>query len=386
MSSSLKQPVRDLLADLVRINSVNPEWGGPGEGAVADYVIRHFEEIGMPVERQEVLPGRPNVIATLPGRDRDRSLLFEVHMDTVGTEAMTIDPFDPRIEDGRMWGRGSCDVKGSLAAIMQTLTQLKQVDYVPGVDVVMAAVVDEEHHFRGVSALIDSFERKPEAAVVAEPTEMNIACANKGVLRWRIVAHGKSAHSSKPDLGADAISAMADVVRAIADDAGRLRGHSHPLVGSPTCNVGLIEGGEQVNFVPAHCAISLDRRLVPGEVIAEVMREYESLLEPVRQRHPKVQLEMEKPSVEDAAMETPVGEKIVGDAGFVADHIGMTSKPIGVPYGCDCTKLSRAGIPAIIFGPGSIDQAHTADEWVPLHEVEFAMDFYQGLIVEYADS
>jgi acetylornithine deacetylase/succinyl-diaminopimelate desuccinylase family protein len=386
MSSSSKISVLETLADLVRINSVNPEWGGPGEGAVADYVTRFFERAGIGVEREEVLPGRPNVVARLPGVDRRRSILLEAHMDTVGVAGMTIDPFEPRIADGRLWGRGSCDIKAGLAAMMHTLAGLKAADVVPPIDIVLAAVVDEEHEFRGVTALLESFDVMPDAAVVAEPTRMEIARANKGVLRWRIIAHGKSAHSSKPELGADAITAMADVVRAFADDAARLAESTHPLLGAATCNIGRIDGGDQVNFVPAHCAISIDRRLLPGESIEDVLAAYEVLLESVREGHPKIRFESEAPTLADAAMETAADEAIVLAAGMIADKTGLSSRPIGVPFGCDCTKLSRAGIPSIIFGPGSIDQAHTADEYVPIQEVEFALDFYQAVALEYGTS
>jgi len=386
MSAVHPRSVDELLADLVRINSVNPEWGGPGEGALGQYVSDYFERLGLPVERREVLPGRFNVIATLPGRDRKRALLFEAHLDTVGVKEMTIDPFEPRIAEGRLRGRGACDVKGAMAALMQTIADLKRAGRAPGVDVILAAVVDEEHRFRGVNALIDGLKQRPEAAVVAEPTELKIARACKGVLRWRVVAHGRSAHSSRPELGADAILAMADVVRAIAADRPRLARRSHPLLGPPTCNVGLIEGGEQINFVAAHCAISLDRRLTPGEEISQVLREYDALLDPVRKEHRDVRIELEPALIEDAAMETPAEATIVRAASAAAARAGLDARPIGAPFGCDATKLSRAGIPSIICGPGSIAQAHTADEWVCLRELEIAMEFYRELILEYPDA
>jgi acetylornithine deacetylase/succinyl-diaminopimelate desuccinylase-like protein len=267
--------------------------------------------------------------------------------------------------------------------MMHAMAEMKTAGTVPPTDILLAAVIDEEHVYRGVTALIESFESKPEAAIVAEPTQMEIASANKGVLRWQIVTHGKAAHSSKPELGADAILAMADLVRAIADDSKRLAQTEHPLVGKATCNVGIIEGGEQVNFVPARCSINIDRRLIPGESIPEVLKSYESLLASIGELHPQIRFEMKSPALTDAPMETSVEEPIVIAAGMVADRTGLSSRPIGVPFGCDCTKLSRAGIPSIIFGPGSIDQAHTRDEFVPIHEVGFARDFYQGVAIEF---
>ena len=147
-------PLLKTLADLVAINSVNPEWKGPGEAEVATYVQRFFEQREISVERQDVLPGRDNLLIRLPGRDRSRCVLFEAHMDTVSTDNMTIEPFTPRISDGRMWGRGSCDVKAGLACMMHALADLKENGETPPVDVLLAAVVDEEHIYRGVRSLV----------------------------------------------------------------------------------------------------------------------------------------------------------------------------------------------------------------------------------------
>lgn len=377
--------VTQTLSDLIALNSVNPEWGGPGEAAVAEYVSAFFGRHGIGVEQRPVLPGRANVIARLPGRARGHSLLFECHMDTVGVDGMSIPPFEPRIRDGRLSGRGACDVKAGLAAMLHAIASIKNDGLSPAIDLVFAAVVDEEHRFRGVTALIESMEERPRAAVVAEPTELKIVRANKGVLRWRIIAHGRAAHSSRPELGADAITAMADLVRAIREENLRLRSNHHPLVGPPTCNVGLIEGGEQINFVPARCVISLDRRMIPGEDVADVVARYRELADGVAEEHDGVRFEMEQPSLADAAMETPADADVVRQAAATASRLGMDPQPIGVPFGCDCTKLSRAGIPSIIFGPGSIAQAHTGDEWVDLAEVEKAVDFYRELALHYGN-
>jgi acetylornithine deacetylase/succinyl-diaminopimelate desuccinylase family protein len=376
-------PLIATLAELVRINSVNPEWGGPGEAGVAAYVTGFLKRHGIAFELQEILPGRANVIAVIPGKNPDLTVVLEAHMDTVSVEGMSIDPFDPVIEGGRLRGRGACDTKAGLAAMLHALVAVRSDGRLPATNILLAAVVDEEHAFRGVTGFVESLHGKtlPVAAIVAEPTGLRVVRANKGVLRWRIRCHGVAAHSSTPMLGVNAISAMADVIQTI--DRAPFTVPDHPLVGVPTCNIGVINGGRQVNFVPDLCEISLDRRLLPGESVGLVMEFYDRLLDSVRQRHPKVRVESEAPFLTDEAMETPADADVVRVASKVLGEMNLDPEPIGVPFGCDCTKLSRAGIPSIIFGPGSIGQAHTADEFVELRQVERAFDFYRHFLLQF---
>ncbi|MCB1061926.1 MAG: M20/M25/M40 family metallo-hydrolase, partial [Verrucomicrobiae bacterium] len=253
----------DTLSDLIRINSINPEWNGPGEREVADFVRAFFLDAGIAVIEDEVLPNRPNLMVRLPGRDRSRSVMLEVHLDTVSVADMTIPPFEPELRDGLLYGRGACDDKAGLAAMMHAVRDIHESGELPPCDVIFAAVIDEEHHYRGVTRLIEwlreSGEPLPLAAVVAEPTQLRVTRANKGVLRWRIATRGKSAHSSKPHLGVNAIVHMAAVIQALESDQTRLADDVHPLLGPATCSIGLIDGGAQVNFVPEHCRITLDR-------------------------------------------------------------------------------------------------------------------------------
>ena len=380
--------VIDTLARLVRIDSVNPEWSGPGEREVATEVSRFFAEAGMETWEVEVLPGRPNVMARLPGRDVSRRVVLEVHLDTVSVADMTIPPFEPEIRDGLLYGRGACDVKAGLAAMMHAMRDLHRSGETPPCDVTFAAVIDEEHAYRGVLGLLDSLRDGPlpEAAIVAEPTELRLIRANKGVLRWHISTRGVSAHSSKPHLGKSAIVAMASVIQALEADNARLARSVHPLVGPATCSIGIIEGGAQVNFVPEHCRITLDRRLLPGETAQSAIAECESLLESVRQTHPGIEITVEPPHLADEAMETPAGALVVTTASRVLSEMGLDGEPAGVPFGCDCTKLSRAGIPSVIFGPGSIDQAHGAVEFVEIEQVEKALDFYRRFLLEFGSN
>ncbi len=371
-----------ILRDLVSIDSVNPEWDGPGEKGVSDYLASYFKLAGIPFWEEEVLPGRFNIYACIEGLDSTRAVLLEAHTDVVSVSGMTIPPFDPQIREGKLFGRGSCDTKAGLAAMMAAMKSIQESGKSPPVDVWIAAVIDEEHAFRGVLAALDWFEGREisfSGALVAEPTELALVTTNKGVLRWRIETLGLAAHSSKPWLGKNAISRMALLVQRLDQFHETLAEKSHPLVGSATCNIGTINGGDQVNFVPDRCTIALDRRMLPGERADEILDTYQGVLD----SFPKGDVKMLPPDLSDEAMETSVDSEVYRSAAKVFREMGRDPAAVGVPFGCDATKLSRAGIPTLIFGPGSIDQAHSAVEWVELDQVELAFDFYHRFLLNY---
>jgi len=367
------------LASLIRINSVNSAYGGPGEREIATWIRAFFEQRNIEVREQEVFPGRPNIIARLPGRDPTRRVILEAHMDTVTAQGMSIPPFEPRVEDDKMFGRGSCDTKAGLAAMMHAVASLREEGIEPPCDVWLAAVVDEEFSFRGVVKLCEGLTA--DAALVAEPTDLRAVIASKGVLRWRIVSRGKAAHSGKPHLGVNAINHMARVVLALEEDHQRLASQPHPLLGPATCNVGIIHGGAQVNFVPDACAIEIDRRLLPGETAATVLAHYQTLLDALKEHHPAMDVTMEPPMLTDEALETPSDSAPAQLASAVLREMGLDPTLRGVPFGSDASKLSRQGIPSLVFGPGSIDQAHGAVEFVDLAQVERAFEFYRRFIL-----
>ena len=375
-------PVIQTLASLVRINSVNSAYeGGAGEREIAAWVRRFFEQRSIEVWEQEVFPGRPNVIARLAGRDPLRRVILEAHMDTVSVQGMSIAPFEPRMAGGKMYGRGSCDTKGGLAAMMHAVASPHAEGITPPCEVWMAAVVDEEFSYRGVVKLCEGLSSN--AALVAEPTGMRAVIATKGVLRWRIVVRGKAAHSGKPHLGVNAITHMARVVLAIEEDHARLAAKVHPLLGPATVNVGVIRGGVQVNFVPDHCAIEIDRRLLPGETVPAVLAHYQTLLDAIRAQHPTFDAVMEPPMLTDEGLETPAESAAAKIAGSVLAEMGLDGTLCGVPFGSDASKLSRQGIPSLVIGPGSIDQAHAADEFVDIAQVEQAVEFYRNFILRF---
>ena len=367
------------LADLVAINSINPAYeDGRSEEGVAKYVEQFFKKRGIDTFRQQVLPGRSNVIARLPGRDPGRRVVMEAHMDTASITGMTIPPFEPAVRDGLMYGRGACDTKGGLAAMMHAMASLKENAITPPCEVWLAAAIDEEFIFRGVLALCDGLQA--DAAIVAEPTELRAIIASKGVLRWKVRVKGKAAHSSKPHLGVNAISHMAKIVAALDREAEALQKKTHPLLGPATLNVGVIHGGVQVNFVPDICEIEIDRRLLPGETAEAVLAHHEAILDELKTEYPSLHVESDLPMLADPALETDPGAQVSRIASQVLTDLGLNGEPAGVPYGSDASKLSRHGVPSIIFGPGSIDRAHAAVEFVECDQVISAVSFYREFL------
>jgi len=264
---------------------------------------------------------------------------------------------------------------------MHAVATLAEGKLVPPCEVWFAAVTDEEYAFGGVRKLREGL--KAEAAVVAEPTSLRAVIAHKGVLRWGIVARGKAAHSSKPHLGVNAISHMARIVLALENDQAYLAARSHPLLGARTCNVGVIAGGVQVNFVPDSCRIELDRRMLPGETFPEVLAHYQSLIDGVKCEVPELDVTMEVPRMQDEALETSPDSAAARCAQAVLQDLGLNPELCGVPYGSDASKLASIGIPSLVFGPGSIDQAHAAVEYVELAQVERAAEFYRNFLLRF---
>ncbi len=380
--TSLANESIDLLADLVRINSVNPNYdGGVPEAAIADYIEAFFRNRRVEVTRHEIFPDRPNIVARIPGRDSHRRIILEAHMDTVSVKAMEIDPWDPIVRDGKMHGRGACDTKGGMAAMMTALALIAAERLTPACDVLFAATIDEEYSYRGVAAFCEGLTA--DAAIVAEPTSLRPVIASKGLVRFKIETHGRSAHSAKPHLGVNAIESMAKVIDALRKDTEDLRASIHPLLGSATCNVGVIRGGVQVNFVPAHCEIEIDRRLLPHESVATVLEHYQQLVDKVVDEYPGTSAVVHSPLLTDLPLETDPESAAVQTMLNVLDTIALESIPSGVPFCSDASKFGAIGIPSIILGPGSIDQAHAAVEYIECDQVKAAVEIYRRFITDF---
>ncbi len=372
--------VLDILSELVAIESVNPDYpdGGAGEAGVADFIAGYLQTVGIEYRTDEVLPGRRNLIAFLPGKSR-AGLCLETHMDTVSAMGMRIPPFDPAIREGRLYGRGSCDAKASLAAMLFALAELKQSGVTSPTDIYLAAVIDEEYRYHGVTRLLESGLRV-HSTVVGEPTSLRVVTACKGVVRFSVTTNGKAGHSARPWDGRNAIYDIAAILQALEEELiPILSKRQHPLLGSPTLSVGRIEGGVIVNIIPDRCEIEIDRRTLPGEDYASVSAEIREVIDGVNKKRPGLDAVIGEPVLTDYAMDTPENCPVVQCALAACQRVTGESAIDGVGYCCDATKFSRAGIPAVVLGPGDIKNAHSDNEHVDIAQVEAAAGIYMDL-------
>jgi acetylornithine deacetylase/succinyl-diaminopimelate desuccinylase family protein len=374
-----------LLRDLIALPSVNPmgrDLSGPEyhETRMTDYLAAFFAGLGVPYEKIEVFDGRCNVIAEYRGADGAPVILFDAHQDTVPVDGMVIPPFEPAVKEGRVYGRGACDVKGGMAAMLAAFARLLKEKPAGAATVVMSCTCDEESGAKGIEHLVKSWSvsRKPDFAVIAEPTELDVVVAHRGAFRWKVRTAGRACHSSRPEDGVNAIYRMAHVLCAIEEYAAGLAGRipPHPLCGPATLSVGIVAGGSSVNTVPDECLIEIDRRCIPGEDLSRVIPDVEDFL---RQRV-DVPFEFLPPWIRAMTLsdETngPLADRLLA---VIADVAGPRKK-VGVPYGTHASRTAQPGVPSVVFGPGSIAQAHTEDEWIAVDQLEQAAEVYYRLI------
>ena len=374
--------VTRLLSDLVAIPSVNPmgrPLSGPGilEGGMTDYLERWFRDLGVPFERRTIVRGRDNIVARYDSPQGRRTVLFDAHQDTVPTDGMTIAPFVPERIAGRLYGRGSCDVKGGMAAMLIAFARLVRERPRGACNVVMACSVDEEHTFLGVQEMVKRGLRA-DMAVVAEPTGLDIVHAHKGVVRWHLHTTGRSCHSSAPEKGVNAIYRMGRLLVGVERYAEHLRAaRTDPLLGPPTLSVGRIEGGTSVNTVPDRCRIEIDRRVIPGEDPLAAPADLADFLQ--RELGIEFPFEWDPPWMSKEALGPAGSADLVARLGQAIDAVTGGHQVLAVPYGTDASTIAAAGIPSVVFGPGDIARAHTCDEWVPLDEVAQASEILYRL-------
>jgi acetylornithine deacetylase len=376
--------VTELLSDLVSIPSVNPT-GGPitddtqGEARLARFVAEYLAGIGLKPEVLEAPDGRDSVYAILDA-GRDGAVLLEAHLDTVPPNPDQADPFTPRVDGNRLFGRGACDTKGSMAAMLTAVAQIIDSGEKPAVNVIFAAAADEEYGMLGSRALAEKLEGKAGFAVIGEPTRLRVATSHKGVIRWMVAARGKGAHAATPTLGENAIYRAARLVRALEEHAGSLSaGASHPVLGEGTLSVGTILGGSGVNTVPEGCSFTIDRRYLPNESLEEVEG---SLTAALSAALPADEWTIEQLPSECPPLDTPEGSPWVRKVQRALEAEGLEPAAVPLPYATDAAMFARHGIPGVILGPGDAAEAHTAGESIDLGELEKAVRVFRRIVEE----
>ena len=356
-----------LLSELIALPSVNSAFLSAnhphaGEARVADFLATLGKRAGLDIDFQNVLPVRRNVLARLrPSGKARQTILLAPHLDTVNI--VNDDQLNPRKRGGRLYGRGACDTKGSVAVMFGALCDLAAMKNRPrDTEIIFVGLVDEEHGQSG-SRFLANKKFKADLAIVGEPTRLVLATAHKGSVWLEVQTRGRAAHGATPWFGDNAAHSMARVVDALQTDyAAALKRKKHPLLGHGTVSVGTICGGTQTNIVPESCVIGVDRRTLPGESEAATRLAMSAFLKS-RKLNATVSNVKLSPC---PALET--SERLPFVKQFL-DSIGQ-KRAVGLHYFCDAAVLAGGGIPSVVFGPGDIAQAHTADEWIEISQLE----------------
>lgn len=356
-----------LLRELIAIDSVNPSLveGGAGEVEVAEAVAAELRACGLDVELEEAAPGRPNVVGVLEGRGPGRALMFCGHLDTVGVEGMER-PFDPVERGGRIYGRGSADMKGGVAAMLGAARAVAEAGGLESGRLIVAGVSDEEYASVGAEALVKRWS--VDAAVVTEPTGLVVATGHKGFSWVEVAVQGRAAHGSLPAEGRDAILRMGRVLSRLEELGRRLQaGVGHPTLGPPSLHASFVEGGREMSTYPDRCVLRMERRTLPGEPAGLAAREAEEILDALRREDAEFEgaarLLFERPPYA-----TPEGHELPPLLESSVESVGRAARRGGMPYWTDAALLGQAGIPSVVFGPGG-EGFHGLEEYVLGDEV-----------------
>jgi acetylornithine deacetylase len=378
----MPDPVISFLKDLIAIDSVNPSLvpGAAGEAEVAAAVAGYMRRHGFDVTLQEAAPGRPNVIGVVEGRQPGRSLMFCGHLDTVGVEGMAA-PFDPVERDGRIYGRGSQDMKSGVAAMIDAARLAKDRGLARG-RLVVACVIDEEFMSVGADALVR--EWTADAAVVTEPTDLQIGVGHKGFAWFEIEVRGRAAHGSRPADGRDAILRMGRLLHRLeALDATLQARTPHPIMGVPSLHASAIEGGGEWSVYPDRCRLRLERRTVAGETDAEVRAQLEQILDDLRAADPAFEASV-APVFARPPYEAGPGDPLVAALRAAAEVTRIEPRETGMSFWTDAAILAGAGIPSALFGPGGAG-LHGAEEYVRVEEVQACRDALAALAARWCE-
>lgn len=371
--------VAELAAQLVAIESINPDIvaGGSGELELARFVAQWCERAGLDTTLTELAAARANVVAVARGSGGGPSLMLNAHLDTVGVAGMT-DPFKPRVENGRLYGRGAQDMKGSLAACMLAAAEAGRRS-LRG-DVILTAVADEEFASIGTEAIAAGISA--DAAIVTEPTELRVAVAHRGFVHLEVEVHGRAAHGSRPDLGIDAIAKAGRVLVGIEELDARLRaGPPHPLLGAGGVHASLIEGGQEFSSYPARCLIQAERRTLPGESRDLAEAELREIVARAGEGDPNFSADVRAPIWREPFEIAEHAEIVAAVRRHATAVLGAPPDTVGVPFWADSALLADAGIPTVLFGPSG-EGLHAEIEWVDVASLEQCREVYLGVALD----
>ncbi len=388
MTQHLEEPnsCEQLLARMVGFNTIFATQSGRDqpELKLAEDLQQLARTWGFKTELLPVPDHAPNLLIRHEVDAAAPWLVFDSHLDTVDVAGMTIDPFAAEIRDGKMYGRGASDTKGTGAAMLWALRSVAAKS-AASINLAILFTVDEENTQIGARTFankqLEQLDFRPVGMIVGEPTWMRLVTAANGVVRWGVETRGVPAHSCAPQLGRSAISDMARVIETIEQRYIPAIEASHPLTGKAGCSINLIEGGLQINIIPPHCRIQIDRRLVPGEDPLAVLPAVEAVLEPLRQKDPDLTVEQDEPRIVPA-LDPQVGKSFAGTAAVVLERSGFDPQVAGVPYATNGNSFCQAGLPTIVLGPGDIAQAHTRNEWLDLEQLHQGIVGYRSLMSE----
>ncbi|MGE0455796.1 MAG: ArgE/DapE family deacylase [Vicinamibacteria bacterium] len=374
----MPDPAVSLLRDLISIDSVNPTLvpGAAGEAKLAERVADELQRAGLDVTVREAAPGRPNVVGVLDGRDDGPTLMLCGHLDTVGVEGMSA-PFDPVLRDGRVYGRGAQDMKGGLAAMLDAAGRIARGGSLRAGRLVVAALADEEAMSVGAEALVK--EWRADAAVIGEPTSLEIAVGHKGFAWLEVVTEGRAAHGSRPADGRDAIAHAGRVLGELEALDRRLReGPAHPLVGTGSLHASFVNGGREWSTYPDRCSLKYERRTAPNEDGALALAEAKAILDRLRTADPDFRAEA-RLDFERSPYVTPAAHPLPA---LLEECLGRKAPRTAMSFWTDAGLLGPAGIPCVVFGPGGAG-LHSAEEYVLVDDVLACRDAFERLAPRY---
>ncbi len=378
-----------LLQKMISVDSENRIQ--EGVAFVEGPLIEELEQIcagwGLATRRLEIPGVGFNLLVTHESSSAAPWLLFDSHLDTVGKAGMTVAPLGGEIRDGRIYGRGACDTKGTGAAMLWALRDLAAEGPLD-VNVAILFSIDEEVTKTGIRAFaeqqLQQLPWQPRGAIVGEPTHLKIVAAHSGSVRWEIETRGITAHSSIPSHGRSAITDMVRVIELIEREYVPSLDAAHELAGSAACSINIIRGGTHINVIPDTCTISVDRRTVPGEDASRVLPEVERLLDRLRRQDPDLAIIQHTPRI-DPAFSPESSFAFASAIGTVLQSLQMSAKRTGAAYGTHASNLAQAGVPTVVLGPGDIAKAHTADEYLALDQLELGVKVYRAIMSQPGD-